>query len=242
VDPSNWEWKNICVFGIKRTYRRDRNWFALHSSNLSWVPYYISPRWIDISLLTITSKRLNGCETVLRCQSCRFIVKWIALLNSWLSCKVDSCRVWLKFEWMSKPNLSDLCRQATKALFLFPTTYCCEAVFQTIFLKQGTDTNFNQKTTSGVRWRPQALISTNLWNKLRDKILIEICGCGRWTEFAKTSVCIILVVLVYLESAKIYTGPKILRVLKRLRNTALSNGFVNSNIIKKLANLFISQE
>jgi len=48
--------------------------------------------------------------------------------------------------------------------------------------------------------------------QLRDKILIEVCGCGRWTEFAKTSVCIILVVLVYLESAKIYTGPKIVRV------------------------------
>jgi len=39
-----------------------------------------------------------------------------------------------------------------------------------------------------------------------DKILIEICECGRWTEFAKTSVCIILVALVYLASAKVYTG------------------------------------
>jgi len=52
-------WKNICVFGIKRTCRRDRNWFALHSSNLSWVSYYISPWWIDISLLIITSKHLR---------------------------------------------------------------------------------------------------------------------------------------------------------------------------------------
>jgi len=54
-----------------------------------------------------------------------------------------------------------------------------------------------------------------------DKILIEICDCGRWTDFAETSVCIILVDVVYLESAKVYTGPKIVRVLKRLRNTGL---------------------
>ena len=70
------------------------------------------------------------CEALLRCQSPRFIVKWIALLNSLLSCRVNSCGVWLKFEWMSKPNLSNRCRQTTKALFLFPTTYRCEAVFQ----------------------------------------------------------------------------------------------------------------
>ena len=65
------------------------------------------------------------------------------------------------------------------------------------------------------------IIAKNLWNKLRDKIFVEIRERGRWTEFAKTSVCIILVVLVYLESAKIYTRPKIVRVLKRLRNTEL---------------------
>ena len=98
----------------------------------------------------------------------------------------------------------------------FPTTYRCEAVFQTIILKPGTDINFNQQTTSGVRLRIQALISTNLWNKSRDKILIEICECGVWTEFAKTSVCIILVVLVYLEPAKISTGPKTVHVLKKV--------------------------
>jgi len=62
-------------------------------------------------------------------------------------------------------------------------------------------------------WRPQAVISTNVWNKLRDKILIKIFECGWYTEFAKSSVCIILVASVYLESAKIYTGPKIVRVL-----------------------------
>ena len=58
-------------------------------------------------------------------------------------------------------------------------------------------------------------------NKLRDMILIEICECEGWTEFAKTSVCIILIVLVYLGSAKIYHGLKIVCVLNRLRNTAL---------------------
>ena len=38
------------------------------------------------------------------------------------------------------------------------------------------------------------------------------------------SVCIILVVLVHLESTKVYTGPKIVRVLKRLRNIGLAKG------------------
>jgi len=58
----------------------------------------------------------------------------------------------------------------------------------------------------------------------RDKILTKICECGQWTEFSKTSVCVILVVLVYLESAEVYTGPKIVHVVKRLRNTVLGQG------------------
>jgi len=38
--------ENCCFSGIKRICTRGRNWFALHSSNLSWTPYYISPSWI----------------------------------------------------------------------------------------------------------------------------------------------------------------------------------------------------
>jgi len=56
-------------------------------------------------------------------------------------------------------------------------------------------------------------------------ILIEICECGRSTKFAKPSVCFILVVLVHLESPKMYTGPKIVRVLKRLGNADLDQWF-----------------
>jgi len=44
---------------------------------------------------------------------------------------------------------------------------------------------------------------------------------GDEQTFPKASVCIILVDLVYLESAKICTGLKIVRGLKRLRTTAL---------------------
>jgi len=84
-------------------------------------------------------------------------------------------------------------------------------------------TLLNDSTSGDVRWWPQALISTNRLNKLREGTLIEICESGRWTEFAKISLCIILVALIYLESAKIYTGPKIVRGLKRLRTTALYN-------------------
>ena len=92
----------ISAFLTLSICRRGWHWFGLHSSNHSWAPYHIFPRWIDIALLTITSKHLTGCEALLRCQSCRFIVKWIALLNSRLSCQVDSCGVWLNFEWMSR--------------------------------------------------------------------------------------------------------------------------------------------
>ena len=84
-------------------------------------------------------------------------------------------------------------------------------------------TLLNDSTSGDVRWRPQAHISTNRWNKLRDGILIEICESGQWTEFAKTSLCIIFVALIYLESAKIYTGPEIVRGLKRLRTTGLGS-------------------
>ena len=76
-------------------------------------------------------------------------------------------------------------------------------------------------TPGDLRWRQQALIPIKLWNKLRDKLLIEICECGRWTKFAKTSACIIFVVLVYLESSKIFTGQKIVCVLERFRTTGL---------------------
>ena len=44
---------------------------------------------------------------------------------------------------------------------------------------------------------------------------------GDEQKFPKTSVCTILVDLVYLESAKIYTGSKIVRGLKMLRTTGL---------------------
>jgi len=64
---------------------------------------------------------------------------------------------------MSKPNLSDLCRQTTKALFSFQLHTVAKLFFNNITIfKQSTDTNINQKMTSGVCWRPQALISTNL--------------------------------------------------------------------------------
>ena len=66
--------------------------------------------------------------------------------------------------------------------------------------------------------------------------LIEICESGRWTEFLKTSLCIILVALIYLESAKIYTGPKIVRVLKRLRTTVLRYSFTKSHNLSMCIN------
>jgi len=81
-------------------------------------------------------------------------------------------------------------------------------------------TNFNQKTTIGVRWRPQALLPQTYETNSEKRFPLQFVNVGEKNKFAETSVCIVLVVLVY-ESAKIYTGPKIVRVLKRLGNTAL---------------------
>jgi len=93
VDSLNWKWKNCCFSGIKRICRRVRNWFTLHSSNLSWPPYYTSPSWMDISFLTITSKHLGPTGVKVPDLQDHCIVAYIALLNSWLSCKVDRCGI-----------------------------------------------------------------------------------------------------------------------------------------------------
>jgi len=50
---------------------------------------------------------------------------------------------------------------------------------------------------------------------------LKFVNVGDEQKFPKNSVCIILVDLVYLESAKIYTGSKIVRGFKRLRTTAV---------------------
>ena len=123
------KWKNIYVFGIKHICRRGRNWFPVDSSNLSSAPNYISPRWINISLLTITSthaKHFWGARATdslwsgLHCWTVDCATKSTAL---------ESDSIWVDVQTM-EPNISDLCPQTTKALLLFPTTYPCEAVFQ----------------------------------------------------------------------------------------------------------------
>jgi len=153
------------------------------------------------------------CEVVLHCWTTDWAAKLTAVESDYLHGCPDNGT---KSLWsVSAGNKSSF------SLSNYIPLWRCFSTIQLI-LKSSTDTKFNQNTTShDVRWQPQALISPNLWNKHRDKILIEICECGRWTEFAETSVCIILVVLVYLESAKNYTVLKIVLGSKRLRTTTL---------------------
>jgi len=180
---------------------------------------------IDISLLTITSKHLTGCEVLLRYSATGSL--WNGLHCWTVDWAAKSTAVepltefWVNFHSM-KTNISDLFGSQQK-LLLFPTTYFCEAGVSTLYLilEPSTETNFNQKTTSGECWRPQTIISTKLWNKLKNMILIGICECGWSTKSAKANICIILVLLIYLESMKINTGPKIVRVLKRLGKTGV---------------------
>jgi len=160
------------------------------------------------------------------CQSCRFIVKWTVLPNSRLSCKVSSCKVWLNIQWMSRQcnQMSLICvGRQQKLFFLFHQHTVVKLFFNDITIFK-TRHRYQLQAEDDIRW---ALTTTGpyfdkLVKQTQRKILIETCECGRWTEFARTGVLFILVVSIYLESAKIYTGPKILRVLKRLRNTGLS--------------------
>ena len=118
----------------------------------------------------------------MRCQIYRLILKWIASLNSRLSCRVDRCGVWLNFEWLSRQwNQISLIYVGRQQKLFFQLHTVVKLVFHDITIF---------KTTHGY----QAYVSTNLWNKLREKIFIEICERGWRTECARTSVFIILVV------------------------------------------------
>jgi len=232
VDQSNWKWKNIGVFGIKRICRRGRNWFPLDSSNLSWEPSYILPRWTNVSLLTIKSKT---CEALLRCQSYRFIVKWIALLNRWLSCKVDSCGVWF--------NLSGCPVSGTKYLWsvsagnrnsfsfsnYIPMWRCFSTL--TIFKTKHIPTSTRRRHQVMCVADHKPLFRQSGETNSETSFSLEFVNVGDEQKFPKTSVCIILVDLVYLESAKIYTGPKIVRGLKRLRTTVLGRSRVSRLVV-----------
>ena len=216
MDPWNWKWMNICFFGIKRICRRGRNWYPLHSSNLSWAPNYISPRWINISILTITSKT---CETLLKFQSYRLIAKWIAFLDRWLSCKVDSCGCWFNFEWMSRQwnQISLICIGRQQKLFFFFQLHTVMKLFFNDINIFKSKRGYHLQQDDDIRWC--ALTTTSpYFDKLVKQTQRKGSHWNLWmramNEFSKTSICIILVVLVYLESAKICTGPKIVRGLK----------------------------
>jgi len=125
------------------------------------------------------------------------------------------------------PNLSDLCPQATKALLLFPTTYPCEAVFQryNYFKNQARIPTSTRRRHQVMRVEDhKPLFRQTGQTNSETRFSLKFVNVGDEQKFPKTSVCIILVDLVYLESAKIYTGSKIVRGLKRLRTTVLKHG------------------
>jgi len=225
ANPSNWMWKNSCFSGIERICRIGRQWFALHLSNNFWAPHCISGSWTDISLLTIRSKFLIGAKGFWGSKTSGSL--WNGL-HCWTadwaakSRTVESLtQFWVDVQTM-EPNLWSVWA-GNKSYFSFSNYIPLWSCFSNdiIIFKTKHQYQLQCKDDIGVRWRPQTLISTNLC-KLRDKILNGIRECGRSTKFAKPSVYIILVVLVHLESAKIYTGPKIDRALKRLGNTGIN--------------------
>ena len=181
---------------------------------LSWAPNYISPRWINISLLTITSKT---CEALSRHQSYRFIVKWIALLNllDWAA-KSTAVESWFNFERMSRRwnQISLICVRRQQKLFCFFQLHCLPlwSCFSTLTIF---------KTKHGHQLQPddhKPLFRQTCETNSETRFSLKSVNVGDEQKFPKTNICIILVDL----SAKIYTSPKIVRGLKRLRTTELT--------------------
>ena len=182
MDPSNWKWKNTCVFSIKRICRRGRHWFALHLSNLSRAPYYISPRWIDISFFTIISKILNWLRTPFEvpelqvdCEVDCIVEQQIKLLSRQLSqfCVDVQTR---------EPNLWSV--PAGNKSSIFPTIahtvfFRCEAVFQRYnYFKTMHRYRFQREDDTMCALNTTSPYFNQLVRQLRGKILIEFCGCG----------------------------------------------------------------
>jgi len=77
----------------------------------------------------------------------------------------------------------------------------------TVFFKPSTETKFDDISC--------ALTTTGpYFDKLREKSIIEICEWDDEPDLLK-------LVFVLFSSAKIYIGPKVVRVLKRLGNTGI---------------------
>jgi len=92
---------------------------------------------------------------------------------------------------------------------------------------------FNDATIFKTKYRYQLQPEENIrcaltttsphFNKLRNKILIEVCDVGDELNLLRlVFLCIIPIVLIYCESTNIYTGSEIVHVIKRLRNTNLA--------------------
>ena len=145
--------------------------------------------------------------------------------------ELQSRQLWslIQFEWMSRQwnQISLICVRRQQKLLCF---------FQ---LHSPVKLSFNDITTfknqaripTSTRRRHQVMCVTDHKPLFREtgetnsetRFSLKFVNVGDEQKFPKTSVCIILVDLVYLESAKIYTGSKIVRGLKRLRTTGLSH-------------------
>jgi len=140
ADLSNGKLKNVCFSENKHICRKGRNWYDLHSSSLTWAPHHLTTfplAWINITFLISTSKHFLGAKSFsgtsitgylwngLRCWTSDWAAKSIAV-KPLAEFRVNAHSMEL--------NVSDLCRQATKAFSLFPTTYRSESVFPKLYL------------------------------------------------------------------------------------------------------------
>jgi len=98
------------------------------------------------------------------------------------------------------------------AFFSYIQLRSCFSTLQ-LFLKPSTATNFNQKTT-GVRWRPQVYVPTCETNS-QTWFSLKFLNVGNKPNLLKL-VFVLFSSSYYLESSKVYSGLKMVRVLKRL--------------------------
>ena len=159
LDPSNWKWKNICVFSIKRISRKGRNWFPLDSSSLSWAPNYISLRWINIPFSQLHQKHAKhfwgARATDLLWSGLHFwTVDWAAKLTA-----VESDSIWVMSRQWNQISL--ICVRRQQKHFCFFQLHTPVKLFFNNITTFKTKHGYQLQPEDDIRWC--ALKTTSLY-------------------------------------------------------------------------------
>ena len=134
--------------------------------------------------------------------------------------ELQSRQLWMSRQWN---QISLTCVRRQQKLFCFFQLHTPVKPFFNNITTFKTKHGYQLQPEDDIRWCALKTTSpcfVKLVKQTETRFSLKFVNVGDEQKFPKTSVCIILVDLVYLESAKICTGLKIVRGLKRLRTTA----------------------